>query len=385
MPDKVLIIDDDVETLRLVGLMLERQGYLISAADSGARAIQKAITEHPDIILLDVMMPDMSGIEVAKQLRARPETADVPIIMFTAKSQVDDKVEGLEAGADAYLTKPTQPRELLAQVKALLTRAKKARAAAPGVSAPPPRRGYVIGVVSAKGGVGVTTVATNLAVTIRKLTRETVLVADYRPGAGGIGLCLGFTGPNGVRKLLRKDARSINERDIKNEISSHPSGIQVFLAPDRPREAIYFVRVEQYRTIAKLLPHLAKYVILDLGPALPPITQAVIEYCDEFIVVVDPSPESTIQTKSLLDDLNTLGVGSGRVRVVMVNRLASGLQLTWSQLQEKIGHSIETVITPAPELAFRARQSHIPMVLQQPNGLTAEQYTKLAAAVLELA
>ncbi len=385
MPDKVLIIDDDVETLRLVGLMLERQGYLISAADNGARAIQKAITERPDIILLDVMMPDMSGIEVAKQLRARPETADVPIIMFTAKSQVDDKVEGLEAGADAYLTKPTQPRELLAQVKALLTRAKKARAASVEASAPTPRRGHVIGVLSAKGGVGVTTVATNLAVTVRKLTGESVLVADYRPGTGGISLCLGFSSSNGVRKLLRKDAKTIKERDVKNEITSHSSGIQVFLAPDRPREAIYFVRVEQYRAIARMLPQLAKYVILDLGPALPPVTQAVIEYCDEFIVVIDPSPDSTTQTKALLDDLNTLGVGPGRVRVVMLNRLASGLQLTWTQLQDELGHSIATVITPAPELAFRARQSHVPMVLQQPNGLTAEQYTKLAAAVLELA
>ncbi|RME07560.1 MAG: response regulator [Anaerolineae bacterium] len=379
-----MIVDDDVETLRLVGLMLERQGYLISAADNGARAIQKAIAERPDIILLDVMMPDMSGVEVAKRLRARPETADVPIIMFTAKSQVEDKVEGLEAGADAYLTKPTQPRELLAQVKALLNRTKKMRSTGP-IAAPAPRvRGHTIGVLSAKGGVGVTTVATNLAVTIRKLTGETVIVADYRPGTGGVGLSLGFNSSNGIRKLLRQDAKAITEREIKNQVSTHSSGIQVFLAPDRPREAIYFMRIEQYRSIAKHLPFLAKFVIFDLGPSLPPVTQAVMEHIDEFIVVVDPSPDDVEQTKALLEDLNTLGVGPGRVRIVMVNRQAGGLQLTWSQMQEELDLPIAVVITPAPELAFSAHKAHLPMVLQQPNGLTAEQFTKLAAGILEL-
>ena len=127
MAEKILIIDDDVDTLRLVGLMLQRQGYEISAASNGTQGLAKALEERPDLILLDVMMPDMDGYEVARRLRKNPVTVSVPILMFTAKTQLDDKVTGFEVGADDYLTKPTHPTELQAHVKALLARSAKGK------------------------------------------------------------------------------------------------------------------------------------------------------------------------------------------------------------------------------------------------------------------
>jgi DNA-binding response OmpR family regulator len=120
MPEKILIVDDDVDTLRLVGLMLQRQGYQIVAANNGNQALIMAKTEQPDLILLDIMMPDLDGYEVTRQLRKSPDTSKIPIIMFTAKSQLEDRVTGFEVGADDYLTKPTQPRELFAHVQEIL-------------------------------------------------------------------------------------------------------------------------------------------------------------------------------------------------------------------------------------------------------------------------
>src|SRR5260221_4669309 len=122
MAEKILIVDDDIDSLKLIGLMLQRQGYDISAASAGAQAISKASTESPDLIILDVMMPDMDGYEVCRRLRADAATQGIPIIMFTAKTLVDDKVTGFEAGADDYLTKPTHPAELASRVKAVLAR-----------------------------------------------------------------------------------------------------------------------------------------------------------------------------------------------------------------------------------------------------------------------
>ena len=130
MAEKILIIDDDVDTLKLVGLMLQKQGYVIVAANNGLQGLEQAERESPDLILLDVMMPEMDGYEVAKRLRGNPLTANTPILMFTAKTQLDDKVTGFEAGADDYLTKPTHPTELSADVKALLSRATKGKMAA---------------------------------------------------------------------------------------------------------------------------------------------------------------------------------------------------------------------------------------------------------------
>src|ERR1044071_5446580 len=103
MTEKILIIDDDLDTLRLVGLMLQRQGYQISAATNGQQGLEKAFDEDPDLILLDVMMPDMDGYEVTRRLRQNPSTLETPILMFTAKTQLDDKVIGFEVGANDYL------------------------------------------------------------------------------------------------------------------------------------------------------------------------------------------------------------------------------------------------------------------------------------------
>ena len=122
MAEKILMVDDDINALKLIGYTLHREGYEIIAAQSGQEALAKAQKEKPQLVILDIMMPGMDGYEVCRRLRAIPQTAQVPVIMLTARSQVEDKVAGFQAGADDYLTKPVIPAELLARVKALLLR-----------------------------------------------------------------------------------------------------------------------------------------------------------------------------------------------------------------------------------------------------------------------
>ncbi|MGQ0602857.1 MAG: response regulator, partial [Anaerolineales bacterium] len=177
MADKILIVDDDLDTLKLVGLILQRHGYQIVAANGGNSALAKAATERPDIILLDVMMPDMDGYEVTRRLRADAALSHIPSVMFTAKTLLDDKVAGFEAGADDYLTKPTHPAELVAHVKALLARSQTTRTVAPTEHA------RIVGFIGAKGGVGTSTVAINAAAAAAQTGIDTVL-ADVRPGNG---------------------------------------------------------------------------------------------------------------------------------------------------------------------------------------------------------
>jgi DNA-binding response OmpR family regulator len=126
MAEKILIIDDDIDTTRLVCLMFQNLGYQTVVANDGRQGLVKTSKEAPDLVLLDIMMPDMDGYEVARRLRNNPETTRIPILMFTAKSQADDKIIGYDAGADDYLTKPTHPSQLQAHVKALLKRSPKA-------------------------------------------------------------------------------------------------------------------------------------------------------------------------------------------------------------------------------------------------------------------
>ena len=152
MAEKILIIDDDLDTLRLVSLMLQRQGYQIIAAPNGQHGLEKALEEKPDVILLDLMMPDMDGYEVTRRLRANPQTVDIPILMFTAKTQLADKVTGFETGVDDYLAKPTHPSELQSHVKALLARRNKSQEKVDTTLND--QHGYTIGLIAARGGLG---------------------------------------------------------------------------------------------------------------------------------------------------------------------------------------------------------------------------------------
>ena len=127
MPEKVLLVDDDLDTLLLVELMLQHQGYIIQTASSGLQALEMVESETPDLILLDIMMPEMDGYEVTRRLRSNPSSSDIPIIMFSARNQLEDKLMAYDAGADGFMTKLSQPRELFANMRAVLSRSKKAR------------------------------------------------------------------------------------------------------------------------------------------------------------------------------------------------------------------------------------------------------------------
>ncbi len=122
MAQTVLVVDDDREIARLVRAYLEQAGYRALCAYDGATALRTLRTERPDLLILDLMLPDRDGLEIARQLRADPATAALPILMLTARVDDTDRIVGLELGADDYITKPFNPREVVARVRAVLRR-----------------------------------------------------------------------------------------------------------------------------------------------------------------------------------------------------------------------------------------------------------------------
>jgi two-component system phosphate regulon response regulator PhoB len=119
---KILVVDDEPEAVELVEFNLKQAGYAVSTATDGVEALKKARAQTPDMILLDVMLPEMDGFEICKTLRLEAATSKTPILMLTAKAAEIDRVLGLELGADDYLTKPFSPRELLLRIKKILAR-----------------------------------------------------------------------------------------------------------------------------------------------------------------------------------------------------------------------------------------------------------------------
>ncbi|SCY46843.1 response regulator transcription factor [Flavobacterium caeni] len=121
---KILLVDDEPDILEIVGYNLSQEGYQIVTAENGKEAIAKAKKEHPQLIIMDVMMPEMDGMEATEAIRKTPELKDVIITFLTARSEDYSQVAGFDAGADDYITKPIKPKLLVSKVKALLRRLK---------------------------------------------------------------------------------------------------------------------------------------------------------------------------------------------------------------------------------------------------------------------
>jgi DNA-binding response OmpR family regulator len=382
MSEKILIVDDDLDTLRLVGLMLQRQGYQISAATNGQQGLDKAFEEDPDLILLDVMMPDMDGYEVTRRLRQHPSTADTPILMFTAKTQLDDKVVGFEAGANDYLTKPTHPSELQARVKTLLARVGRKKGV--GSDDGGGNHGYVIGVLASRGGLGVTTLAVNLASGLLNRTKSEVIVAELLPGQGALALDLGLTTSKGLIDLLSLNKVADITRDKTLEgLTHHGSGLKLLLSSDRPRDMQLINQIAHYETILSTLASLARFVVLDLGVGIQPFAHKILPHCNELLIVLEGAPNMIAHTRALIDDIVSMNVNRRNINVVLNNRIRSDTQLPTTQVQSKLDFEIISTLSPAPELFTQATRMQAPAILCQPESLTTRQVNKLVEFIAE--
>jgi two-component system, OmpR family, phosphate regulon response regulator PhoB len=126
MRPKILLVEDDASLVELVSYNLEREGFDVIRTGDGEEALVLAQEEKPDLVILDWMIANLSGIEVCRRLRRAPATANIPIVMLTARAEEADRIRGLETGADDYVTKPFSPRELVARLRALLRRLRPA-------------------------------------------------------------------------------------------------------------------------------------------------------------------------------------------------------------------------------------------------------------------
>lgn len=377
MPGKILIVDDDIDTLRLVGMMLESEGFDIIAANNGQRAISLARTEAPDLIILDIMMPELDGYAVTSQLRQERTTRSIPILIFTAKTGIDDKMLGLELGADVYLTKPISTRELLSQVNGMLSPSDES-------NQPPPvqeSKGR-LAIMAAKGGMGVSTTAVNLGIALFKQTEKTVIISDFRPGQGSLALELGYNRSASFNRLLALPPEELTPQLIEDTIIDHNSGVRLLLSSPQLRDAIYTSRIDNFEIIARYLPQFAEYTVLDLGPGMTTLNQKVLPHCSEVVIIVEPAPQSVAQSKELIAELSLLGINQDQIKLVVFNRIHSSLQLSFGEVEEQLNLKIASAFSSNRELVNEASIHHIPYIILKPEGLTAQQINQLAFSVI---
>jgi CheY-like chemotaxis protein/MinD-like ATPase involved in chromosome partitioning or flagellar assembly len=376
MAEKILIVDDDLETLRLVGLILERGGYQIAAASNGQQALTLAHSERPNLIILDVMMPDMDGYQVMKSIRQDSAISNIPVLMFTAKAGIEDKITGYETGVDDYLTKPIHPAELVAHVKAVLGRAASKMKESEADCT-------VIGFLAPRGGLGVSTLVLNLAISIYNKTQKFVAAVETIPGYSSWAWELGHSDSEGLNKILTTAPENITRNSVKNELILTSFGIHLLMSSPKLKDQETINNTPQYQAMLRELTEMSEFLLLDIGSPGNPNWRRILSTCNEVVIVVDPDPTTMRRTKALLQEIETLGFGKSRkVTCVAINRARSDIQLTLPQMQEAIGLPIALLMPPAPEMAYQAATRSVPFSLLQPDSLLSQQFLRLTDILL---
>ena len=374
MPAKILIVDDDLQSLKLVGLMLQRRGHTIVAAQGGLQALAKAESEQPDLVLLDIMMDDLDGYEVCRRLRSNPVTRDLSIIMFTAKTMVSDKVAGFQAGADDYLTKPIHPTELATRVDAVLQRHRQAQTE---VETQDVER--IVGFLGVTGGVGTTPLALNVAAAVASTPPpRRVILADLQPGAANVALQLQVDPGLGLGALLNHSPHEIDRALVSQHLIHHPSGIRLLLPGLELRSGLSSLPAAQLTAIIESLIQIGQIVILDLGSTVDEGVIAALKLCRQVVLALEPQRVAVNVARNLIAQLDRRGIPPERLIVTLINRTQSTLTLDKRAIENALKLPVGSLIPPAPETAFHAAEQAALIIHLQPGSLIADQFRSLA-------
>lgn len=418
MAAKVLVIDNHPDTLDIVKLTLRRQGYDVLTADSGDIGLQIAQRESPDLILLDIMMPIMDGLEVCRRIRANAALKMVPVIMFTAMSRPEDKLAGFAAGADDYLSKPTRPNELIRRVKTILARsgieadpdgpaeeqAPPAHYAAPAMAAewpsndlqlypddpvpPPPidddmdpAKARIVAVLGVCGGVGTTTMAINVAVTMADEHHETALV-DLDQAQGHIALHLGWKKPGGLNTLSRAtDTSFLNT--VEQELIVYGSHLRLLLAEPSVLSSRPLLNAHQVELLIDSVHNGRRSVVADLGRGLSDANLAFLGRATDILVCLRPDRVAILAAKQLVAALREDARISGVIRPYLMT-FTGRSSFPLPVIEDFINHPVADELNIQSQSVTKAVNKGLPLVRLDPNAEFTRKFQNLSRQLLVL-
>jgi pilus assembly protein CpaE len=385
MSRKVLVVDDHPETVRLIEMTLRRHGYQVYGVESGASALAWAATQQPDLVLLDLMMPDIDGYTVCRKLREDRRLRDVPVIMFTAKSEVRDKKEGFEAGANDYLVKPTRPSELISRVEAILARNDQ-RLAEIGSTFEQIEGGEeallpAVAVIGARGGVGATTVAINLAASLADQGRPTTLV-DLDLQQGHVGLYLGLTVSRGVADWLRLPASR-----LADELPSYrvEAGDRLALLPARPQPTESAGLPPSAPLVAAMaaLAQGDRMLVLDMGRNRGDAALPVLRRVRHILICIRSERAAVSAARQIVEQLAPQLAQPEVLHTLMIET-GTGENLPRRAVESYLGYPLYGVVTLEQPQIAEAVNRNLPLVRALPESQTAQRFREIAAELTAL-
>ena len=397
---KILVIDDHPETLSIIQRVLQQHGYTVLGARSGFRGLSLAESENPDMVLVDGMMPEMDGWEVCRRLREMPKLKDMPIIMFTAVDEAEQKLAGFDAGADDYLTKPTEPAELVERVKMMLgdrppKAAAKTRLHKPlpennkrigDTSAPLTRTatfssaGSVTAVLGARGGAGATTLAINLASSMASQGQATTLL-DLDLIQGHVALYLSQKHQTGLNNVLTQPETQWSTL-LPQETSNYAENFDLLLTHTELTETPLTLLPEQTPNLLRPLIKAGQQLIIDCGHQLNPVVESVLAQADQIIVCLRPERVALANARQLLEHLHEIAPAEARVRAIIFD-FSAQMSIPHQALEKFLNHPLTAVLPMPPAEMNQAVNKSVPLVQLHPHGKAAILIRQIAQKLVK--
>jgi CheY-like chemotaxis protein/MinD-like ATPase involved in chromosome partitioning or flagellar assembly len=370
----ILIVDDQKPVREMIAAYLTEAGFNTLLADDGAQALLAVGERLPDLVVADVNMPNMNGLQLAGYLRADPVTARIPILLLSALAQSKDVLAGYAEGADEYVTKPIELAVLLAKVKSLLSRHQRG----PAEVAPPARK--LIAFVHAKGGVGTTALAVNLAAALANGPgRPRVCLVDLNPMFGAAAMFLGLTPESSLMEALTAGGGELEDRALDALPVTHVSGLRLVVACRRAdgelRDGPAIVR-----PVLERLRDRFDVVVADTGIGLPERATSLLDLTDMVCVVSSPDRASLNATRELLDLLDDMPRPVRR-RFLVLNRASIGREL--GKAGVLLGHEPDAIIS-ADELYVASADAGQPLVMTQRGDPAETELARMAESVRKI-
>jgi pilus assembly protein CpaE len=373
--EKILVVDDEEHIRKLVSTFLERRGYQVRLAADGAEGFTAMMDDLADLVILDVNMPVMDGIELTRKLRESRRTATIPIIMLSAQKNVDVVLEGYQQGADEYVAKPVEMSILANKIERLLQRANPA-----GNIQTQDHEGHLIAFAHAKGGSGATTLAVNSALVLAAEQEHQVALLDLDLEFGNTAIMLDLQ-----PRTTMAEFAGINVDDLEDALfwqiaASHGSGVKL-VAPGVPEEA-ELVTVTTMQQIVGRIRRKMDYVLIDMAASFSERNLAVIDVADLICVVTSQHVPALKVTKDYLAVLQQLDIPVARTLLVLSRISASGPGT--DQIAGFLGRDVDVEIPYSPLLDDAANTGR-PIVETHPHVPVSQEIRALATRIPRLA
>lgn len=359
---RILLIDDEQFYFKLIRKSLKEAEYQLEYASSGSEGLAKLPSFQPEILVIDLKLPEMDGFEILTRVRRDPKFSHLPVIVITSKDELSEKLKAFELGADDYLVKPFQPEELVARMGIL---ARRGKAMQKSQQTEKTTNATVVTVHSLRGGLGCSSIVVNLGLAFQKLWGKPTLLIDGVLTAGQVALMLDAKSTATWENLVGIDQEDLDDSVIGELMSSHKSGIRFIASPRYPIAADTFTH-EMLKFFMDKLKNHNEFTVVDTSHDFSDMTIQMLSVSDSILLVMAPEMASLRTTMSALEIYDRLGIPLEKVKIVLNNN-SSNAAIKQVQLEKVLKRPVDFVLPFEAGEVNRALNFGQPFILSNPD------------------